>query len=140
MYSGYALGFLGLTLVGDLMGRKMLLIVNLFLVILGLLMVIFCWSLMMAGVGLLIITSGIQNSFNDCFYFISETMLEEDREKVSVLIQMVYGFGVLLNVIWYWWFADWQVVLILFYLIPLLVVTGGSIFYLRDTPICLVTR
>lgn len=140
MYSGYALGFLGLTLVGDLMGRKMLLIVNLFLVILGLLMVIFCWSLMMAGVGLLIITSGIQNSFNDCFYFISETMLEEDREKVSVLIQMVYGFGVLLNVIWYWWFGDWQVVLILFYLIPLLVVTGGSIFYLRDTPICLVTR
>lgn len=140
MYVGNVVGFLGLTLVGDLMGRKMLLIVNLFLVVVGLMLVILCQSLIMAGIGLFVITCGIQNAFNVCFYFIAETMSEEYREKFSVAIQLFYGLGVLLNVLWYWWIGDWQVIFVAAYFAPLVVVIGGSVFYLKDTPMCLVTR
>lgn len=79
MYVGNVVGFFGLTLVGDLMGRKMLMVVNLFLAAIGLTLTILCQSIMMAGIGLFIITCGIQNAFNVCFYFISETMSEEYR-------------------------------------------------------------
>lgn len=140
MYVGNVVGFLGLTLVGDLMGRKMLLVVNLFLVVVGLMLTIMCQTLTMAGIGLFITTCGIQNAFNVCFYFIAETMSEDYREKFSVAIQLFYGLGVLMNVLWYWWIADWQVIFVASYFAPLVVVIGGAIFFIRDTPMCLVTR
>lgn len=42
--------------------------------------------------------------------------------------------------LWYYTVGDWQLILILFYLIPLALVIGASIFFLKDTPMCLVTR
>ena len=58
MYVGNVVGFLGLTLVGDMFGRKNLMFGN----------------LTMAGIGLFISTCGIQNAFNICFYYIAETV------------------------------------------------------------------
>lgn len=79
MYVGNVVGFLAVTLVGDLMGRKRLMIGNLVVALIGLLITMFCISLPMAAVGLFLVTCGIQNSFNVCFYFISETMSEHQR-------------------------------------------------------------
>lgn len=140
MYVGNVVGFFGLTLVGDLMGRKSLLVANLFLANIGLAVTILSQTIIMAGIGLFIITCGIQNSFNVCFYFIAETMSEEYREKFSVAIQLFYGLGVLSNVLWFYALGDWETIMIFCYLVPLVLVTGGAIFILRDTPMCLVTR
>ena len=71
MYIGVVAGFLTLTLVGDLMGRKMLMMSNLLISLVGLVLTIFCVSLPMASVGLFLLTFGIQNCFNICFFFIS---------------------------------------------------------------------
>jgi MFS family permease len=140
MYVGNVVGFLGLTLVGDLMGRKRLMIGNLFVALLGLLITMFCVSLPMAAVGLFLVTCGIQNSFNVCFYFISETMSDHQREMYEVLIQLFYGLGVLINVLWYYAVGDWQLIFGIFYFIPLVVVIVGMVKFIKDTPMCLIMR
>ena len=71
MYVGNVVGFLGLSLAGDLVGRKVLMVSNLVIALLGLVITIFCVSLTMAAAGLFLMTLGIQNSFNICFFFIS---------------------------------------------------------------------
>ena len=74
MYVGNVVGFLGLTLVGDLFGRKTLMLGNLAICAVGMIITAFCANLTMAGIGLFISTCGIQNAFNICFYYISETV------------------------------------------------------------------
>ncbi len=140
MYIGTVVGFLALTFVGDLLGRKLLFIICTSLTVLGMIIVISCVNLQMAGVGLFIATVGAQNAFNICFYFIAETVSEEYREKASVAIQLFYGLGVLMNVPWYYAVGNWQLIFIIFYLIPSILVVASAVFFLRDTPICLVMR
>jgi MFS transporter, putative metabolite:H+ symporter len=140
MYVGTVVGFLLLTLVGDLLGRKLLISLCMLLTVVGLTIAIFCSSLAMAGAGLFLATVGIQNAYNICFFFIAETVSEEYREKASVAIQLFYGLGVLLNVLWYYWVGDWQLIFALFYFVPAVAVTVGVVVVVRDTPICLVMR
>jgi MFS family permease len=139
-YVGTVVGFLILSFVGDLLGRKRLMIICMSGVVIGLVIAIFCESLVMAGVGLFIASVGVQNAFNICFYFISETVSEDFREKASVAIQLFYGLGVLLNVVWYYWIKDWQMIFVLFYFLPAVASTLGVVIIVRDTPICLVMR
>jgi MFS family permease len=140
MYLGNVAGFFIITLVGDFFGRKMLLVSNLLACVVGLLLTIFCVDLTMAAAGLFLMTLGIQNAFNVCFYFISETVSESHRESFSVAIQLFYGLGVLLNVLWFYTVADWQIIYCVFYFVPLMIVVFGVAYIVKDTPICLVTR
>lgn len=55
-------------------------------------------------------------------------------------IQLFYGLGVLLNVLWYYAVGDWQLIFVVFYLIPAVATTLGVIMIVKDTPICLVMR
>lgn len=140
MYVGGVVGFLLMTVVGDLVGRKLLITVCMSLTVLGITITMFCSNLTMAGIGLFLATVGIQDAYNVCFFFIAETISEEYREKASVAIQLFYGLGVLLNVLWYYAIGDWQLIFALFYFIPAVLATIGVIVIVRDTPICLVMR
>lgn len=65
------MGFLLSALIGDLIGRKLLIVLCMLTNALGLIITIFCSNLTMAGVGLFISTIGIQDGFNVCFYFLA---------------------------------------------------------------------
>ena len=71
MYIGNVVGFLIVALIGDLVGRKFLMMCNLVAALIGLAVTIFSLNLTMAAAGLFLMTMGIQNSFNIWFYFIS---------------------------------------------------------------------
>lgn len=71
MYSSSVLGYLLMTLLGGVVGRKMLMLGSLFVTLIGLLVTLFCVNIVMAGVGMFISYVGIQNCFNICFYFLS---------------------------------------------------------------------
>ena len=139
-YIGGIVGCFINSFIGDMIGRKSLLILSLLFNVLGLIVVIFSQSLIMATVGLFFVSIGSQNAFSVCFYFITETISEEFREKSSVTFQFFYSFGVLLNVALYYLLRDWQMVLTLFYFIPSVVALIAIITIVRDTPICLVMR
>ena len=53
---------------------------------------------------------------------------------------MFFGMGVLINVLWYFAVGDWQLIFAIFYFIPLVLVVLSFIFFVRDTPMCLVMR
>ena len=71
MYVGTVAGSLILTLVGDLVGRKRLMMACLGTNVLGLIIVIFCANIEMAAAGLFLSTVGVQTAFNVCFYFLA---------------------------------------------------------------------
>lgn len=73
MFFGAAVGFLCLTLFGELVGRKMLMQINLAAYVVGLVLTVFCVDVYMAAAGLFLAALGINNAYIICFYFIIET-------------------------------------------------------------------
>lgn len=140
MYLGKGAGPFVVTLIGDFVGRKRLILGNAFLFLTGLLLTVFSVNLVMAGIGLFIGLSGLQNAFNIEFNFIAEQVSESCREEYSVVVQLFFGLGVLLNVLWAYLVGDWKIMLLAFYLIPAIITIICIIFVVQDTPICLVMR
>ena len=63
-----------LTLFGEKMGRKRLMLSNLLLSIFGVIVTLNSWNLSIATVGFFLTLFGARNNFNVCFYFIYEIM------------------------------------------------------------------
>ena len=63
-------------LIGDLMGRKRLMLLNLFLCGIGLAITVFSVDLIMAGIGLCIAFGSLHNAYNFSLYFVTETFSE----------------------------------------------------------------
>jgi hypothetical protein len=59
---------------------------------------------------------------------------------MSVVCQAFYGVGVILDILWYWWIRDWQIILGVCYLAPAVVVFVVLTVFVKDTPSCLVLR
>jgi hypothetical protein len=57
-----------------------------------------------------------------------------------VVIQTFYCVGGLANVLWYYTVADFQKVLIFFYLVPCICVGVSLIAFVKDTPISLLSK
>ena len=57
-----------------------------------------------------------------------------------MIIQLFYGLGVLINVLWFYVIGDWQIIYGACYFIPLVVVICCFMVFVRDTPMCLVMR
>jgi len=71
MYIGIVIGFIGLLLIGDHIGRKALMLLCLSSLTIGLAITIFCANLTIAGIGLSICAAGCGASYNVCFMFLS---------------------------------------------------------------------
>lgn len=74
MYLSAIFAFLILTLFGDLLGRKKVIVIGLIVMILGLIVTIFSPFLFVAAAGMFIALSGVQWAFSISFMFISETV------------------------------------------------------------------
>ena len=71
MYGGSLLGVLFMSLFGDALGRKTLMMVNLFMMVIGMAMTIWCVNLWMAGIGIGLCVFGGKNNFNLCVIFVT---------------------------------------------------------------------
>jgi hypothetical protein len=103
MFFGIAGGYLLLTLFGELVGKKTLMLINLICFMAGLLVVLLFskeWGVV-AG-GLLLAVLGISNCYIICFMFLVETVERTAREKATIFIQSFYGIGAVINIFWYW--------------------------------------
>lgn len=108
--------------------------------LLGLGITIFSVSLFMAIAGLFIAMSGVQWAFSLSFMFISETVAESHREQFLVVVQFFYGLGTLGNTGLFYWLADWKPIFIYFYVIPTALLLVGVVFFVVDTPLCLIKK
>ena len=64
MYAGALLGVFFMSLAGDLLSRKTLILVNLLMMMVGMVLTIFCVNLWMAGIGICLCVFGGKNNFN----------------------------------------------------------------------------
>ena len=140
MYFGAVVGFLLLTIGGNWMGRRMLMISNLWLAMFGLILSVCNISDGITAFGLFLSIAGVRNGFNICYYFIAETMDDEKRAETSVLIQFYFGIGMLMNVPTFLLLNNWKLVLVVAFILPLAICIIGFITQIKDTPMCLVLR
>ena len=140
MFSGRLLLLCLTTLFGDLFGRKMLMVGSLGLYVLGLVIAVSSFSLAVTAAGLFVAFFGLGGFFSSSYYFTAETMSTEKREKSEITFQIYFGVGFFVNVLCYWLFGNWKVILIFFYLVPAAIVFFFMASYAQDTPICLVIR
>jgi MFS family permease len=121
-----------------MIGRKLLIQLNIASFIVGMIITILCVNVYMAAVGLFLSVLGISNAYIICFYFIVETISDDQRERMSVLCQSFYGVGVILDILWYWSIGNWQIILTCCFLAPAIAVLAVLTFIIKDTPKCLV--
>ena len=74
------------------------------------------------------------------FPFVVEEIGEKYRSRVLAITQIIYGSGILLNVLWLFAFKKWYFVLLFPFVLPLIIILIGIIFLIVDTPFSLITR
>lgn len=140
MYSGFPIGILALALLGDLITKKRFMLVNMFLSIIGLVMVVAAQGVLVGGIGMFLCIFGLNINLNICFPYVTETVSSKYRPSFSMLIMASYSVGALANVFWFYIFRDYSPVLIYFYGIPAVFSTLSLIFFIKDSPICMITK
>ena len=140
MLVGRALGSLFAIFFGDWFGKKALVVGGLWFCLTGVAISLLRANLAITSAGMLMAEAGIQVSFYISFSLISEEVGEEYRSKLMVMVQIVFGLGVILNVLWTYLFENWVETLFYFYIIPLIICIVGITFLVIETPICLITR
>lgn len=141
MFFGIAAGYLLLTLFGELVGKKALMLINLFFFIAGLGVVLIFpgeWAIVASGLSLAVL--GISNCYLICFMFLVETVERTSREKSTIFIQSFYGIGAVINIFWYWLFQDWWIIFFACYLIPAVLLFIAICLLVVDTPMSLALR
>lgn len=141
MFFGIAAGYLLLTLFGELVGKKMLMLVNLSFYLIGIGTVLLfsgVWGAVAGGLSVAVL--GISNCYIICFMFLVETVERSAREKATVLIQSFYGIGAVINIGWYWLFQDWRTIFFACYFIPACLLFVGICLMVVDTPMSLILR
>ena len=140
MYSGALVGIVMLSVFGDMVGRKKLLLFNMAFTIIGLVLTICSQNLLMAGWGMFMAIMGIKASHNITFIFISETVHQSFRHKFSTGIELCFTLGGCCNILWYYLFSSSEIILISFYAVPALLTTIAIVFFVEDTPIAMLTK
>ena len=94
----------------------------------GMIIVGFSSNLVLAGIGLFLSGFGANTAVNVCFYFITETVADRERQKHSVLIQALYSLAPVLNVLIFYLIRDWRSIYWAFYIVPSISILLGIFF------------
>lgn len=92
----------------------------------------------MIGVGLFLMGYGCDSAINICFYFIMESVEEISRQKQSIIIQFLFSFGGVANILYFILCKDFHIVIAVFMLIPSIICLLAVFFFISDTPYYLI--
>ena len=140
MFFGKIIGSVFLAVVGDRFGRRTLIISGLVFCLFGTLAALTRVSLHFVIFGLFTGSIGIDVCFYVTFPMLSEEVRQDYSSKYIVVVQLVYGFGVMANVLWTYIWRDWITTLLFFYAVPFALSAFCMLMLTVDTPICLITK
>ena len=69
-----------------------------------------------------------------------ELVEEKKRQTHKVIISAIFSVGALLNVLWFYVLPSFEIVLLAFYGLPLLIVGVLFLLFFKDTPASLITK
>lgn len=140
MFSGVSIGIFVLAMVGGLVGKRRLLLVSMWVCLLGMGLMVWSGSLIIGGVGMFCAVLGSNTSTNLVYTVITETVSSRYRANFSMIAMTSFAIGGLGNVLWFYLLRDFRLVILFFNLIPGVLVMLALIFFIKDTPMCLVTK
>lgn len=140
MYSGIVIAIVLLSLFGNFISKKNIILFNSILILIGVIIASFSVSLVMGGVGLFFCNFGGMFTFNLSYIYVIETFGEKHRKTFAMALPASYSLGSLLNVLWFYVIPDFKIVLLCFYGIPAVIAIVLLIIMVRDVPIDLITK
>ena len=105
-------------MLSDNMGRKKSMLICFGIAYIGTVIVCFSTNMYLTFIGLFVMGFGSDVAVNICFYFSAETVCDRSRMKHSVLIQLFFSLGCLVNVGYYYWVGNWRIIYFVFMIIP----------------------
>ena len=137
-YGGAIVCVIFLTAMGDRIGRKYLTFINLIVLIGGIVLIILCQDMWMAGAGLFLCIFGAKNICYLTLMFTVEIVHESQRAFLMIVVSVFFSFSGLTNVLWFYFLQSFEDVLIYIYLIPCLVLAVVLVIFVKDTPVSLI--
>lgn len=140
IFSGFPIGIFVLALLGGLVSKKALILGNMIITIIGMALIVASSSVIMGGAGMFCCILGLNINLHACFPFITETVSKHYRSTFSMLLSVFDTLGGLANVLWFYLLRDYKQVILFCYLIPAVLATAALVFFVKDTPICMITK
>ena len=137
-YGGAILCVIFLTAMGDRIGRKYLTFINLIVLIVGVVLIILCQDMWMAGAGLFLGIFGAKNKCYLTLMFTVEIVHEGQRAFLMIVVSVFFSISGLTNVLCFFLLESFEDVLIFIYLIPSLVLAAALAIFVQDTPVSLI--
>lgn len=137
---GCFFGYISVSIMVDNMGRKKALIISYGIATLGMIVAVLSPNLYGVGIGLFMMGYGSDSAINICFYFITETMEAKYRQKYSILIQVFFSLGGVVNIGYFYIFKNWKIITWIFLIVPSVICIILIVKVIKDTPYFLVKR
>jgi MFS family permease len=112
-------------------------ILSLIASVLGLLLCLI-HSSTVAVIGVFLYGAGLDISYSCIFTLITEFFAENDRGFFYNIITLSFSAGIFLNALAFYYIDNWKIIVISFFILPIIVAILGFIFWVEDTPIELV--
>ena len=135
---GYPIGLLLLSLAGGRVSKKNLLIGFHGLTTVGFILLLLKQSFLLSGIGLFLCITGDTANFYILMTFVTEIVSLDYAPAFAAMISFCCQLGEFAPVPLYYAFRDYHKVLIYYFLTPIVISMGMLIFFLEDTPICMV--
>jgi cyanate permease len=120
------------------MTKKALMVATVVANLVGLLLAMCGSTLFLAAIGLFVNFAAKCIQIEVVICYITESVAEEIRGRYSMVIYILFGAGVTLNGLFFKTISSWQLVLIIYAVIPLLFGLAGLLFYIEETPFDLI--
>ena len=140
VYLGSFFGYVLISPLIDNIGRKKSFLISFGIATAGMILVGCAQNLVMVGIGLFFAGFGANSTVNICFYFITETVENQKRQKYCVLIQFCFGLGGIINIAYYYFIQKWRIIYWAFFIIPSLLIMVATAYFVEETPFFLVTK
>lgn len=138
VFLGGVIGLSSFSLFTERLGRKLSLELSLILVIGGLLLILFSWSLEIVAVGVFITICGTENSYQYLYCFSSEVVAEKRRIFYINWLNVSYGLGIVANSLFFYSLKDWRTIILFCHIAPAAFTLLGLIIFIQKTPIDLL--
>jgi MFS family permease len=122
------------------MRAKSLVLLGLVIGIMGMVLLTLSPWVWLCVIGMFMAMGGCIISYNLTYIFITELVEEKKRQTHKVIISAIFSVGALLNVLWFYVLPNFEIVLLAFYGLPLLIVGILFLLFFKDTPASLITK
>jgi hypothetical protein len=81
---------------------------------------------------------GTENSYQLIYCFATEVVAEQHRILYISLLNLVYGLGMIIDAVVFFYVKEWTTIYIYVFSLPILLVFLGALFFIEKTPIHLL--